>query len=370
MAQKRRTHKKLPKRKNQKKQSFLNKHFTTVFTIALAFFIGVGVGVYLYLGIDKLAIDTKKEQLQKAQEPKKELTYKEKIDALHIEYADNTIELDDPLKKEKKDEPLFHYEEPNLEKVDDIIKEIEEKPKTVLEKIVPKVKEKIAKILPSKNKEVLKEHKPKLVIIIDDVTNKYQIKKIKEIGYPVNISFLPPTKNHPNSAKIATSVERYMIHLPLQASNSRYEEEGTLHTYDSIEKIERRIRNMKQLYPKATFINNHTGSKFTRDLEAMNKLLQVLKKYNYYFVDSRTTAHSVAREVAKKHNVKFFSRNIFLDNKKEKAYIQNQLKKAIKKAKKDGKAIAIGHPFNITFNTLQDSKELLKGLELVYIEQL
>jgi len=369
MAQKRRTHKKLPKRKNQKKQSFLNKHFTTVFAITLAFFIGVGVGIYLYLGTDQLAIETQKEQIQKEKEPKKELTYKEKTDALEIEYADSNIDLDDPMKQKKQEEPLFHYEEPDLAKVDEVIKEVEEKSKTVLEKIVPKVKEQITNILPEK-KEIVTTDKPKLVIIIDDVTTKYQIRKIKEIGYPVNMAFLPPTKNHPNSAKVAQTVERYMIHLPLQASSSKYEEEGTLHTYDSIQTIDARIKSIKELYPDATFINNHTGSKFTADYKAMDKLLQVLKKYNYNFVDSRTTAHSVAREAAKKHKVKFFSRNIFLDNIKDKTYIQNQLKKAVAKAKKDGKAIAIGHPFNITFNTLRDSKELLEGLELVYIEQL
>ncbi len=64
------------------------------------------------------------------------------------------------------------------------------------------------------------------------------------------------------------------------------------------------------------------------------------------------------------------SRNIFLDNNKNKKYIQKQLKKAIKNAKKNGSAIAIGHPYNITFQTLKDSKHLLKDIELVYINQI
>ena len=65
-----------------------------------------------------------------------------------------------------------------------------------------------------------------------------------------------------------------------------------------------------------------------------------------------------------------FSRNIFLDNKKDKKYIQKQLKKAIKIAKKNGMAIAIGHPYGITFKTLKESKHLLEGLELVYVNKL
>jgi len=369
MAQKRRSHKKLPKRKNQKKQSFLNKHFTTVFTIALAFFIGVGVGVYLYLGTEELAIDTKKEQVQNTQTKIKELSYEEKIKALEVEYSKQNKYIEGFIPPKKKEEPIFHYEEPDLAEVDEIIKEVEEKSKTVIEKIAPIVKEKIKKILPPK-KEVISKERPKLVIIIDDVTTTSQVKKIKQIGYPVNMAFLPPTSNHPNSARVAQKLDQYMVHLPLQASSSRYEEEDTLYIYDSIERIDKKIKEIKKDYPKAKFINNHTGSKFTANYEAMDRLLTVVKKYDLIFVDSRTTAQSVVKKVAKKHNMKVYSRNIFLDNKKDKIYIQNQLKKAIAKAKKNGKAIAIGHPFNVTFNTLRDSKDLLEGLDLIYIEQL
>lgn len=369
MAQKPRTHKKLPKRKSQKKQSFVNKHFTTLFALLLSFFIGVGVGIYLYLGTDELAIDTKKEQVQKELKEVKELTYEEKTKALQIEYVDNDfIEVSKKVTQEK---PVFHYEEPDYGKVDEIVEKAEQKVQDIVEKVIPTVKEKIENTLSqsTENLVALKD-KPRLAIIIDDVTTRYQVKKIKNIGYPVNMAFLPPTSGHPNSAKIANELDRYMIHLPLQASSSKYEEEKTLYTYDTLETIEKRIKEIKSLYPKARYINNHTGSKFTANYEAMDKLLQVLKKHGFHFVDSRTTANSVAKKAALKHDVKFYSRNIFLDNKKDKLYIQNQLKKAIKKAKQEGSAIAIGHPFNITFNTLKESKELLDGLELVYIEQL
>jgi polysaccharide deacetylase 2 family uncharacterized protein YibQ len=102
----------------------------------------------------------------------------------------------------------------------------------------------------------------------------------------------------------------------------------------------------------------------------MDKLMRVLKKYSFEFVDSRTTAKSVVKQYAKKYNMKYLSRNIFLDNNQDKAYIQNQLKKAVKIAKKNGSAIAIGHPHSITLKTLKDSEYLLKDIELVFINQL
>ncbi len=217
---------------------------------------------------------------------------------------------------------------------------------------------------------MLKGSKPMLAIIIDDVSWKSQVKLLQSVGYPINMSFLPPTPRHKNSANAAQVLDQYMIHLPLQATSFKYEEKDTLHIGDSIEKIDKRIALLKNLYPKAKYINNHTGSMYTADYESMDKLMKVLKKYDFHFVDSRTTAKSVAVDTAKKNGVKVLSRNIFLDNKLEYAYIEGQLKKALKIAKRDGFAIAIGHPHKMTIKVLMGSKELLKDFEVVTIDKL
>lgn len=219
-------------------------------------------------------------------------------------------------------------------------------------------------------KKIIVSKKNKLIIIIDDVTTQRQINKIKKIGYPVNMSFLPPIPRHKYSAKITKNLKHYMIHLPLEASHYRSNEDNTLLVTDSYETIENRIKYIKKLYPNAKYINNHTGSKFTSNKKAMDKLLRVLKKYNLTFVDSRTTSKSVVKEIAKKYGMKVYSRNIFLDNKRDKKYITKQLKRAIRISKKHGSAIAIGHPYSITLSTLKDLKYLLKDLDLIYIEQI
>jgi len=244
---------------------------------------------------------------------------------------------------------------------------------TYLDNQIVEIKKKLTskiEISEEKMEKQIKSKKPKLAIIIDDMTTKYQIDTAKKLNYIVNISFLPPTTNHRNSAFITNNLNKYIIHLPLQANNYKYEEENTLHINDNLKKIERRIVNLKSLYPKAKFINNHTGSRFTSNKKAMNRLLKILKKYNYTFIDSRTTAKSVVIESAKKYGIRVLSRNIFLDNKKDKYYIRQQLRKAVKIAKKSGSAIAIGHPYSITFDTLRGAKDILKGVELVYVDEL
>ena len=217
---------------------------------------------------------------------------------------------------------------------------------------------------------ILKTDIPKLVIIIDDMAFKYQVNLLKQIPFKITPSFFPPTKKHPNTPKYANDFPHYMVHLPMEAMHFNKPEPNTLLSTDSIITIENRIKYIKELFPNAKFINNHTGSKFTSNYEAMYKLFYTLKENNLGFVDSKTTPHSKSTLVNKTFHIPLFSRNIFLDNKADKFYIRNQLKKAIRIAKKRGYAIAIGHPHKITLETLKNSPDLLSQVKVIYIDEL
>ncbi len=212
--------------------------------------------------------------------------------------------------------------------------------------------------------------KPKLAIIIDDVCTKTQIRRIHNLGILVNISFLPPSKTRPNSAKLAKKEPAYMVHLPMEAMHFNKEEPFTFHVHDSQNVIKKRIHELKELFPRVKYINNHTGSKFTSNERAMNKLIYVLNKEHILFIDSRTTSRTKVKKVMQNYGLKYLARDIFLDNKQDKAYIQKQIKKAVRIAKKHGSAIAICHPHKITLQTLKDSKELFKDVELVLVDKL
>ena len=172
-----------------------------------------------------------------------------------------------------------------------------------------------------------KKIKPKIAIVIDDVTTQAQKDKILSMGYKINMAFLPPTKTHPDSAKIAQSLSFHMIHFPMQASSAfKGEEINTLTINDSYETIEKRVKQLREWYPNAVYTNNHTGSVFTENEEAVDKLFRALKKYNFIFVDSRTGAKSVAKKYAKKYDMPYIVRNTFIDNDRDFKSIQNQLK--------------------------------------------
>ncbi len=217
--------------------------------------------------------------------------------------------------------------------------------------------------------KIVKE-KPKLAIIIDDVSTKSHVNAIKSLNIPITMSFLPPSPARPHSAKLASKEDFYMVHLPMEAQHFTAEEPLTLRIKDSQRKISSRIKRLKKLFPRVKYINNHTGSKFTADEKAMNRLIYALNRYNINFIDSRTTAKTKAPLVLKNFGKKYISRDIFLDNKNEKVYILGQLKKAIKIAKKYGSAIAICHPHSKTILALHSAKKLFKDVELVYINKL
>ncbi|MEA1893207.1 MAG: divergent polysaccharide deacetylase family protein, partial [Campylobacterota bacterium] len=212
--------------------------------------------------------------------------------------------------------------------------------------------------------------KPKLAIIIDDVCVKSHVKAIKRVGIPVTMSFLPPSKNRPNSAKLASNEKVYMVHLPLEAQSYSAEEPSTLRTDDSSAKITSRVQYIKKIFPRVSYVNNHTGSKFTSNELAVNRLIYALKKEKINFIDSRTTADTKVPMVMKNLGLNYVARDVFLDHYTDKKSIKKAIIKAIRIAKDHGTAVAIGHPHTNTLLALSESKKLFKDVELVYIDRL
>jgi polysaccharide deacetylase 2 family uncharacterized protein YibQ len=212
--------------------------------------------------------------------------------------------------------------------------------------------------------------KPKLAIIIDDVGTRRQVAAIKSLDMPLTLSFLPPSSARPNTPKLAAKENFYMVHLPMEAMNWSAEEPQTLRISDSQATISKRVATIKKLFPKVHYINNHTGSKFTSNEIAMNRLIFALKQNNINFVDSRTTAKTKVPKVMKNFGFKYMARDVFLDHHQDKAYVLKQIKQAVKMAKLHGTAIAIGHPHPNTLAALRESTQVLRDVDVVYINRL
>ena len=211
----------------------------------------------------------------------------------------------------------------------------------------------------------------KLVIIIDDVATFEHASMIKSLGLKITPSIFPATKTHPDTPNIARTFEFYMIHLPMQAKHFDSPEIGTLTINESFESMHEKIKKIRKDFPRAKYTNNHTGSRFTSDYDAMDKAYRALIEQGFIFVDSKTIAQTAVARAAKKYNQPYISRDIFLDDDPSASAVRRELVAAINLAKKRGYAIAIGHPKKNTITVIKESKNnILKDVDVVYLKDI
>jgi len=125
--------------------------------------------------------------------------------------------------------------------------------------------------------------------------------------------------------------------------------------------------------PGAVGVNNHEGSALTENREAMKFLMAELKTRNLFFLDSMTTAKSVAYATAIEFGMKAARRDVFLDNEGDNPeYIRGQLDELVEIARNHGKAIGIGHPHPATLSELRKwlAEADSQGIEIVPVSRL
>ena len=212
---------------------------------------------------------------------------------------------------------------------------------------------------------------PKLAIIIDDISHKYQLNLVKSLPFKVTPSIFPPNQMNKDSNNLARGLKHFMVHLPLEshsrAMNKMYK---TLFTTDSNQKILNRVAEIKRLFPNVKYINNHTGSLFTSNYQKSKVLYKALIDNKITFIDSRTSKRSVIPKLAKEFNRRYYKNSNFIDNKIETYAILREIKRGIKMAKLYGSAIIIGHPHLQTFKALKMATKYLKKVNTVYIDEL
>ncbi len=210
-------------------------------------------------------------------------------------------------------------------------------------------------IIPSK-KPLYFGDKPVIVIVIDDMGISHKrTADIASLHFPLTVSFLTYAKNMgeqiENSRKAGQEI---MIHVPMEAQKKVDEAPDVLTTKMTTEEIKQNLSLMLNKFDNIRGINNHMGSKLTEDKERMVAVMEVLRKRELFFLDSKTSPLSVAETVAVEIGVACAHRHVFLDNNNDKDYILAQLERTERLARKNGYAIAIGHPKSQTYAALKE----------------
>ncbi len=214
----------------------------------------------------------------------------------------------------------------------------------------------------------------KLSIVIDDLGGYMKnLFSLLALDYPVTFSILPDTRYSKVFATIAHHAKREVIlHQPMEARTPIFTVPIGLNVDDNILEIKKKLEENLKNVPYASGINNHTGSKFTENFEAVQKFLIALKLVNPFLhvLDSHTTAHSKLEELARSVHFRTAKRSVFLDNIREKEEIEKQLNYALELALKNPTkhVIAIGHPNISTLEVLRDWKAYKrKNVEIIHV---
>ena len=210
----------------------------------------------------------------------------------------------------------------------------------------------------------------RIAIIIDDLGQQHAA-GLQALGLPgpVALAFLPNTPLADSQARAAHDLgKEVLLHLPLQPGDAAKAYPSAIRTGTGHQALRAYFRASLDSVPYAAGVNNHQGSLLTEMPQQMNWLMEEFALHpGLYFVDSRTSAGSVAYRVARTHGVPAAERSVFLDSNRGEAAVRAAFQTLIDKARRNERALAIGHPYPETLKVLKEELPRLAraGVELV-----
>jgi uncharacterized protein len=209
-----------------------------------------------------------------------------------------------------------------------------------------------------------------VAVVIDDLGNSLdEGRSAAALPGPVACSILPHTAHGAEIADLAhASGKEVLLHLPLQSMEDIPLGPGGV-TLDMDEtEIKSTVQDDLDSLPHLAGVNNHEGSLITQHPGDMAWILEAVHEAgSYYYLDSYTSADSVAYQIAREQHVPAARRNVFLDDVNSEDAVREQWQRLLRLARKYGFAIAIGHPRSATLTVLQDELPKLAAENVVLV---
>lgn len=215
--------------------------------------------------------------------------------------------------------------------------------------------------------------RPMIAIIIDDVgLVEPGSRAAIALDPAVTLSFLPYAPGVQAQADNAKAHgHEVMLHLPMEGREGANPGPHALFTHmtpaEAVQTLQWNLAQVRGI----NGVNNHMGSSFTADNVLMQPVLEQIRTAGLFYIDSRTSKYTVAATLATQLGLPVAERDVFLDNDIDAHYVALQLAEAEQRARKQGSAIAIGHPHAITLATLAQWQATLsaKGIDLVPVSR-
>ncbi len=198
----------------------------------------------------------------------------------------------------------------------------------------------------------------RLAIVIDDLGEDAGLAhSLAGLGLDLTFAVWPQSTHKNLVVQLAIKNQLdLLLHQPMEPVGYPAMEPGpdALFTTMTASEIAAIVNRNLDLVPQAIGMNNHMGSRFTADLPAMTAALAAVHQRGLFFLDSRTTGKSQGATAARNTKTTFYERDIFIDNQKNIRYIKRKLKQAEALARRQGFAVAIGHPHPQTLAAIRE----------------
>jgi len=200
-----------------------------------------------------------------------------------------------------------------------------------------------------------RDARPRIAVVVDDIgLDRARSARAIALPGPLTLAFLPYAMDLPRQTEAARKAgHELLVHVPMEPIGKNFDAGPSPLDVDlSSEQVLQRLRWDLGRFEGYVGIDNHMGSRFTGDAEALQPVMRELHDRGLLFIDSRTVAHSAGGEVARKYGVPHAGRDVFLDDEISAPAIAVQLAEFERVARRNGSAIAIGHPHDQTLDAL------------------
>jgi len=212
-----------------------------------------------------------------------------------------------------------------------------------------------------------------LALIIDDVGyDLHALRRLLQLSVPIAISVLPDA---PYARQAAALTQQYgqtlMLHLPMQPEDPSIQMSPAF-LREQMQKTELQQTFIHDLaaVPGAIGVNNHMGSRLTQSPKHMRWVMEMCRDRQLFFVDSRTSWHTVAAKQAQQMGLAWAERKVFLDHVMSQASMQQAWDKVHRCLRQGLRCVIIAHPRPMSVAFLEQAITPADAAAMVSIQQL
>ena len=192
-----------------------------------------------------------------------------------------------------------------------------------------------------------KSPRSQVALIIDDLGNGMRgTDEIFNLPVKLTVAVMPfLSTTEADAIRAHKRGDDVLLHLPMEPRHGKPQwlGPGAVLATMSDEQIRERVEAALDNVPYAVGINNHMGSKVTSDKRIMSIVLSVCQERGLFFVDSKTSYHSVVGEISEEMGLPRIENQVFLDDTHTANYVLNQMRRVRDKAIHSHYCITIGH---------------------------